>query len=868
MGRGIAKRKKKEFLKSSEEFTQRNENTEDNGAPGGVCDMVLSLKDSKLTRHYSNVKPKLTSVHRKNTYTRCNNDDEHSLTSSSSNNHQSRSTVNTESSLNCTTDTSDSSSTVSNFITKSSLNGTASTNDNISLSKSKFGLCVTTKSVDSFTDESQFFRCLQNKQLRHRSVLENSLNFSNANLSLVGNSSGYDENRTQQSVDIRLSNETSSKLELTGHGKIESDISNLNDQTNSSQSCIDISSELSSSLTDGSQISQDALDKDPTSGLTIKCETGSNLSTTENSLVDSSATLHELPKFSRHISEDFMLFGGVNDSKSGISDEDISNNDNLSQVEILDGLSSLKAESTINQSNTEQTLLWLTNDRNQEHSNLSQSYNSSKFGTSLTNVSQMSLKELSESHEGHSNSLIVKSDSKSSFCSTDNSLNSLSDMSSGVQSSCEIVSNIQTLEATTTIYYKRMPQQIREWLTRRNSKSIVSDCFDGKRISSRKSYFVSGEVDSSSRVSDILLQDDISEGSTFSNVQHRSMEQDISNNQQKCSSNIVNSNSSELSYSKDLQNITHFDNETISTELNSMDSAELSNNSLSRNPRSSQVKVVKSDNVTNSTRSTSKRLNELRTSENVLPQFVFPRRKPKPPASNGGTDIATTSNAKIATVIENSNTSSSCDGMPQSFSLDCKENEILKSEEIANSINNENAETTVLAPLEVTEAVVRSTNGSQLRSLPRFRDSLRLRLIPLPVIQEGNVLNSKEALPLTSTNEIHSESMRVSRPTTSTTVAGDDGPRECLSDISNKINCMNVTKRKRNKIVKTHNLPAIIETSTIGLAENEIIEQNTLTTESGDQKFTDTHSLSLHSGKWRRLLSLHRRHSISMRSSE
>lgn len=79
---------------------------------------------------------------------------------------------------------------------------------------------------------------------------------------------------------------------------------------------------------------------------------------------------------------------------------------------------------------------------------------------------------------------------------------------------------------------------------------------------------------------------------------------------------------------------------------------------------------------------------------------------------------------------------------------------------------------------------------------------------------------------------------------------------------NSKLNSINVTKRKRKNVI----LPAIMESP-----DQPDSEQNPICklVKTDHAKFeTDAHSISLHSGKWRRLLSMSRRSSFSLRSGE
>lgn len=117
-------------------------------------------------------------------------------------------------------------------------------------------------------------------------------------------------------------------------------------------------------------------------------------------------------------------------------------------------------------------------------------------------------------------------------------------------------------------------------------------------------------------------------------------------------------------------------------------------------------------------------------------------------------------------------------------------------------------------------------------------------------------------------------------------------PREEITEDSNKLNFVNVTKRKRKQRVigasNLNNLPAIMESSAADLPESEPNSTCTLPTlvesiaidlpenmqsssctftANNDQSETNRFSVSLHSGKWRRALSMYRKHSL-VRSGE
>ncbi|KAJ6648306.1 Serine/threonine-protein kinase haspin like [Pseudolycoriella hygida] len=91
-------------------------------------------------------------------------------------------------------------------------------------------------------------------------------------------------------------------------------------------------------------------------------------------------------------------------------------------------------------------------------------------------------------------------------------------------------------------------------------------------------------------------------------------------------------------------------------------------------------------------------------------------------------------------------------------------------------------------------------------------------------------------------------------------------PRERLTDISNRMNFSNVTKRKPKK--RIGNLPAILESSDIQF-ESENLQELNLSKICDESLRADATSLSVtwHSGKWRRQLSQHIRRSVSMRSA-
>lgn len=130
-------------------------------------------------------------------------------------------------------------------------------------------------------------------------------------------------------------------------------------------------------------------------------------------------------------------------------------------------------------------------------------------------------------------------------------------------------------------------------------------------------------------------------------------------------------------------------------------------------------------------------------------------------------------------------------------------------------------------------------------------------------------------------------------PTSNTDVASNQlmSPRVKLIDNTNKLNFVNVTRRKRKQHVNGasnfYNLPAIMESSAVDLPESEQTSTNALpavmdsiafvlpenvhsstcaTTTENDFE-THRYSVSLHSGKWRRALSLLRKNSL-VRSGE
>lgn len=299
---------------------------------------------------------------------------------------------------------------------------------------------------------------------------------------------------------------------------------------------------------------------------------------------------------------------------------------------------------------------------------------------------------------------------------------------------------------------------------------------------------------------------------------------------------------------------------------------------------------------------------EVTSVDNIVnSQFVVTRKKPKFLVSCG--DL---SGGNGANTTESSNTSFSTSQCSSNHSNE--DTQTSNQIETTNGILDSNSFSSDLESASVTSDLHHDSSGPYLTSVEECNDLIKAESentsdshhhsggLHLTSVEECDDLTKAESentsvtsdshhhsngLHLTSEEECneltkadHSPSFADSELTTNTDdartsepVTSDSNlsPRVHLSDISNKINCDNVTKRKRNRLVKGLCLPAIIESSEYDLQEHENAKADTSSTKLGDQTTvmdTGLHPVTLTSGKWRRSLSFYRKHSISARSGE
>lgn len=545
-----------------------------------------------------------------------------------------------------------------------------------------------------------------------------------------------------------------------------------------------------------------------------------------------------------------------------------------------------------------QSHLQLTNDHDQTTSSHSCIDISSELDPSLSNVSRLSVDELSKLQcDRSSSTLAVKCEPTQSFSSIDNSINCSADASSRVQSSCSTTPSTHNKTKDNDGCFPPLPRYIIDMLNKFGG--IDAGSFDCTRDDSIWD-------DSCSHI-DNLPPEKSSDGSTLSETKHinDSDASNVSNSRQSHQSDQRSLNLSQLS-----ENLSEL-HDSLDTEPSSSDcsstattvelietsnandcrqgnlSSDQSNSSQCSDrsgdksvERMTDVAVVDrrkrtgiiDTNVSKRTRGGLKRLaNEFKSPRNSTRPIVgsiTERRKAKRLTLDVG---ALGDKSTNSTVIQGGDSFGTCSRETSLETLTTANSTIHKdnSEVTEQTSNSSNSETDT--ERTITESMSSSSTSLRLTTLPAIEEHKPLQTSPIH-IQSTKPSHRNEDIENSTHNDCPPSKLITTLKPPPSLDADNPVPREHLSDISNKINCMNVTKRKRNRVVI--NLPPIMESSSPVVEQRDIdrtiAASNTVMNDERklDAGATDAHSVSMQSGKWRRVLSMHRRHSISMRSGE
>lgn len=555
-----------------------------------------------------------------------------------------------------------------------------------------------------------------------------------------------------------------------------------------------------------------------------------------------------------------------NNSTELNNDRDYTKSTQKSVRFIDDSNFSLSKVQSMEESCTEQALHRFSSDH--EHT-------SSQSCIDVSSERSSSFIECPKLHDGVSSSLMIKSEATGSFSSIDDPLNSFADTSSIVQSSCE---NEVTQAPSSTRSHTRttgcfppLPHHIFE-RKKKTCERLTSENENSLDVSSRPN----SSTDNDSTISNtestqksVHVINDLPENFSLSKVESmgesnvelgRCSDHENSNSSQSCI-DLSSDLSASLNYFSKLHDGSSLIKSEAAESFSSIDNSFNSTSDMSSRAQSSCEKECSTRQLT-STRitgcfpplprdiieRTNKDTNNTDSISNSSPNFIS-----KMFDSHGGPVVATSLNV----TDENDKTTNST-------VISERKRSATSSRDASDS---EFSETLIAKSFDGVSTIKTPRNSTSNESDREIPNESRLSLKTLPAIDEQDTLITQNE------NKLNDVSSPRRLSTTKTVVAGDQevGPRELFSDIGNKINCINVTKRKRNKIVNTLTLPAIMESSAVGLPESECIEtgDRTTWTQNDDRKLdADAPSISLHSGKWRRLLSMYRKSSISMRSGE